>query len=144
MPQWLRERHTAETKARHRRALDEAERTGKPVGLLLDQQTKQVLADAKRGTISAATMAKYRRDVELMRERGQTPADAANSAKHWSRLRAAWLAVEVAAIQQARASAEKYRKAGDLDTAQKRTREAWERSLILDAMFPAAERAALV
>lgn len=142
LPQWLRERHTAETKARHRRALDEAERTGKPVGLLLDQQTKQVLADAKRGTISAATMAKYRRDVELMRERGQTPADAANSAKHWSRLRAAWLAVEVTAIQQARASAEKYRKAGDLDTAQKRTREAWERSLILDAMFlqPSAPR----
>jgi hypothetical protein len=142
MPEWLRERHAAETKARHRRALVEAERVGKPVGLVLDEQTKAVLADARRGSISEATMSAYRRDVARLVERGQTPAEAANSAKHWSRLRAAWLAVEVDAIREARASAERYRKAGDLDRAKARTLEAWTRATALDLDFiqPSAPR----
>lgn len=142
MPEWLRERHAAETKARHRRALVEAERVGKPVGLVLDEQTKAVLADARRGSISEATMSAYRRDVARLVERGQTPAEAANSAKHWSRLRAAWLAVEVDAIREARASAERYRKAGDLDRAKARTLEAWTRATALDMDFlqPGAPR----
>lgn len=142
MPAWLRKRHAAETKARHRRALVEAEREGKPVGLVLDGQTKAILHDARRGSISEATMRAYRRDVARLVERGQTPAEAANSAKHWSRLRAAWLAVEVDAIKEARQSAERYRKAGDLDRAKARTLEAWTRATALDVDFlqPTAPR----
>ncbi len=135
VPNWLQERHDAETKQREKRCMVEAERLGKPVGIVMDTQTKQLLADAKRGTISEKTMTAYRRDVARMFERGQTPYDTATSAKHWSRLRAAWIAVEVEAIQQARKSADRYQRAGDIERAKRRTREAWQRGIALDRMF---------
>lgn len=117
------------------RLIKQANREAIPVGVAMDKQIKIILDGAKRGTISEATMKKYYRDVELMRAQNLTPYQKATSAKHWSRLRAAWLAVEVQELIDLRKKSEKARRAGDEMGAKALTYEAWERAVILDQMF---------
>lgn len=135
MPGWLRQRCADEIRRRWAAAEAEAERVGRPVGVVADGQTREVLAEAKRGTISSKTMAAYRRDWTRMVERRQTPAEAANSAKHWSRLRAAWIACEVEAITALRAEADKVRRTGDIARARQLTLAAFQRGVALDVDY---------
>lgn len=112
-----------------------AERDSKPWTLHADQQTKNILATCPERKVSEATAAKYRRAYEQLRADGVTALGKASTRGHYDLLRTAsryCLETDVRALRQ---RAERARRAGHIDQAQRLTVEAWKLATELDVQF---------
>jgi integrase len=140
LPVWLRRKHTAELFDRWSRVENEAVRTGKPIGIIADGQTKAILADVKKPVVSAVTEKKYMRAVALMLEREQTPLEASHTYQHWNFQRSAMRFYLLREIERTRRASEVSRKHKNLESAKRRTRRAFELATVFDEMFLAPGR----
>lgn len=112
-----------------------AERDGKPWTLHADQQTRNILGDDEQRKVSQATAAKYRRAYENLHAEGTTALGKATTRGHYDLLRTAsrfCMETDVGAL---RRSAERARRAGHIDQAQRLTVEAWKLAIELDVQF---------
>lgn len=112
-----------------------AERDSKPWTLHADQQTKNILATCPERKVSQRTAAKYRRAYEQLRAEGVTALDKASTRGHYDLLRTAsryCLETDVRALRQ---QAERARRAGHINQAQRLTAEAWKLATELDVRF---------
>lgn len=129
------DKHHAALADREKVAQMAAMRSGKPWTLHADQQTQAILADCPKRDASPPTLAAYRRDYERLRQRGQTPLQAATTRAHWDRLRTACRVSMEQDIRAWRAASERARKRGDLESAQRRTERAFRLGVAMDEMF---------
>ena len=123
----LRDREAAARKA--------AERDSKPWTLHADQQTKNILDVCPERKASEATAAKYRRAYEQLRDEGVTALGKASTRGHYDLLRTASRYCMETDVRTLRQQAERARRAGDIDQAQRLTVEAWTLATELDVQF---------
>lgn len=117
-----------------------AKRDTKPWTLHADQQTKNILGDDEQRKVSQTTAAKYRREHERLRAEGITALDKARTRQHYDLLRTASHYCMEADVRALRRSAERARRAGHLDQAQRLTLEAWKMAVEMDVQFRQPER----
>ncbi|WP_176315433.1 hypothetical protein [Burkholderia vietnamiensis] len=117
-----------------------AKRDTKPWTLHADQQTKNILGDDEQRKVSQTTAAKYRREYERLRAEGITALDKARTRQHYDLLRTASHYCMEADVRALRRSAERARRAGHLDQAQRLTLEAWKMAVEMDVQFRQPER----
>lgn len=140
LPGWLRQRYAEHLDAARASIVREAKRgmrgnSESDAGILADRRIKAILASAGLRLPSPATVAAYRRDHAHMLAAGLTPGDKATTFQHFNRLRSAWRFCEVEVIRALRQEAEAARKAGDYSRMRSQTVAAYERAVLLDALF---------
>ena len=140
LPGWLRQRYAEHLDAARASIVREAKRgmrgdSENDAGILADRRIKAILASAGLRMPSPTTAAAYRRDHAHMLAASLTPGDKATTFQHFNRLRSAWRFCEVEAIRALRQEAEAARKAGDYSRMRSQTVAAYERAVLLDALF---------
>lgn len=140
LPDWLRQRYAEHLDAARASIVREAKRGMRgdgenDAGILADRRTQEILGLAGLRLPSPATTAAYRRDHAHMLAAGLTPGDKATTFQHFNRLRSAWRFCEVEAIRALRKKAEAARKAKDYSRMRSQTVAAYERAVLLDALF---------
>ncbi len=104
-------------------------------GLIADRRIKAIMEAAGPRMPSEASAAAYRRDHVNMMAGGTTPLEKATTFQHFNRLRTAWKFGEVEAVRALRRAAETARKAGNHAQMRALTVQAFDRAILLDAMF---------
>ena len=140
LPGWLREKYATTISTSRAEVVKQAKRglNGQgenDAGIIADQRIKGILSAAGLRLPSAATAAAYRRDHTNMLAAKLTPADKAATFQHFNRLRGAWKYGEIEAIRALRRGAEAARKSKDYAYMRSLTVEAYDRAVVLDAMF---------
>jgi hypothetical protein len=140
LPSWLREKYASLIEAARAEIVRQAKRGMRgngenDAGLIADQKIKTILANAGTANPSEASAKAYRTDHTIMLASAQTPADKANTFQHFNRLRTGWKFGEIEAIKRLRRAAEAARKAKDYERMRLLTVDAFERAILLDAMF---------
>ena len=107
----------------------------RPATLEADQQTRNILADCPERTVSDTTAAEYRRVYTRLASQGMTAWEKANSRAHWDKLRTACRFCMEIDIREWRRLADRARRDGDLEQAQRCTTEAWRLAIALDDQF---------
>lgn len=117
------------------KAYTAAKRDGRPWTLHADQFTRNVLDDCPAREVSISTAAEYRRVYNRLCAEGITAYDKATSKAHWDKLRTACRYCMEDDIRRWRKASEASRKAGDIDSAQRRTERAWRLAVSLEEQF---------
>lgn len=140
LPGWLRQRFGSEIAGARNVVLREAKRglAGQgesDAGVIADRQIKTILSRLGLRAPNPHSAAAYRRDHANLLASGLTPLDKASTFQHFNRLRASWKYGEAESIRSLRCAAETARKAGDYSSMRALTVEAFDRAVVLDAMF---------
>lgn len=137
--EWADKHHEALAE-RERTARMAAMRSGKPWTLHADEQTRKVLADCPERDVAKATAAEYRRVYDRLRASGLTPLEAASTRNHYDKLRTACRFCMEQDARAWRAASDRARKRGDLESAQRRTKRAFNLAAVMDELFMQGHR----
>lgn len=132
LPSWLRSRSASVRHERRLMAERDAEKSSKPLGLELDQQTKAILKALPALDPTPTTAEDYLQTHGNLLKLERTPQDHANSKQHYGKLRTSWCFGEVHVIRELRRASEKAMREKNMALAQALTLQAFERACALD------------
>lgn len=139
LPDWLRQRYADTIEQARSELVRQAKRDmasgAGDAGILADRRIKAVLDAVAAQTPTDKTTQAYRRDHARLIENATTPLNKASTFQHWNRLRSAWRFCEAEIIRSLRNASETARKAGDYSRMRLLTVAAFERAVLLEAMF---------
>lgn len=133
VPEFLTTRYRGEIVRATEQARCLAERNNRPLGVVLSEQAKNIFGQLEKRTPNATTEQKYLRAYNLMLKEGRTPIEKATTRQAFDFYRSAWRFGIMAEIQRLGRSSEKARKAGHLESAQRRTSRQFQFAIALEA-----------
>jgi integrase len=132
VPLFVTKRYGGEIAKAISQASRSAEHNNRPLGVVLSEQAKNILGRLEKRAASTTTEQKYLRAYELMMTSERTPLEMATTRQAFNFYRSAWRFGLMQQIQTLGKASEKARKAGNLDSAKRRTTRQFHLAIALE------------
>lgn len=133
VPEFLTKRYAVEIGRATVQASTAAQRNDRPTGVVLAEQAKNIFRGFPKREVSAGTQKKYLAAYQRMLDTGRTPLEMANTRQAFDFYRSAWRFGLLRDIEALGRASEKARKAGNLDSAKRRTTRQFQMAIALEA-----------